>query len=102
MSNDDKPVQEWWRRVQGLQARGCTHLLLTVCPNNQPMQYLRTLSRTHRLYFWVMLNDFHGTRQITSRELLALGNLGTVHVFTGHAQAPRRASDLQRFIRANS
>lgn len=96
MSNDDRPLNEWIQRIRKTQWR--SHLLLTLCPKASAVPFLRQLSKTHQLYFWIMHVSFTSGAIITPAEVARLRALGRVHIFNPKAQAAVRSNDLRNFI----
>ena len=109
MSNDDtppsqrgvSPLQAWQQRIIRLQSRGHTHLLLTLCPNLEALPFLRLLSKSYRLYFWVIKQSFVSDAAIPPPQIASLRSLGKVEVSAGKHSDTARAAGLGAFISAH-
>ena len=114
MSNDDVPrrddVPRGFREfAEQLDPKIKPLLIITLCPTftNRKLRrvligILQTLKRKYQLFFFVLRNDYHGTRKITDDEINTLERFGDVKVYSNTAEAEKRARSLERFIAQNT
>ena len=104
MSNDDVP-DKFYRLLEKVDPSETPNLILAFCPTFGKPQARRSLEalrrKNYRLFFWVLRQNYHRTKEITRDEIAILRQFGRTEVFeSGQVEDSDRGRALRAFIQA--